>query len=106
MLQLKKFVFPKRFRTFDGLLLILTIWMDKVLEERENVQKTFNDLRIYIDNFKPITQIKAENRDKMLKFLHQAYECHLKVKNGDEDEEVIQLAQWHVTCLYLTKENF
>lgn len=69
-----------RFHTIDGVSLALTIWMDKVIEERENVHKMFDDLRFYIDNFMPITQIKAEHRDKMVNFLDQAYECHLKPK--------------------------
>lgn len=61
--------------------------MDKVIEERENVQKMFESLQFYIDNFKPMTEIKHEHRDRMLKFLNQAYECHLKVENGRERSE-------------------
>lgn len=75
-----------RFRTIDGLRFVLTLWMDRVLEERENVKKMFSNLRFYINNFKPIIQIDPEHRDKVLKFLHQAYECHLKKK--DKQEEV------------------
>lgn len=58
--------------------------MDKVIEERENVQRIFEKLRFYIDNFKPINEIKLEHRDKMLRFLNRAYECHLKVKTERE----------------------
>lgn len=76
-----------RLQTIDGILFVLTLWMDKVLEERENVQQTFESLRFYIDNFKPITEIKPEHRDKMLRFLNQAYECHLKVKSDKERSE-------------------
>lgn len=76
-----------RFQTIDGLLFVLTLWMDKVLEERENVQEIFESLRFYIDNFKPITEIKPEHRDKMLRFLNHAYECHLKVKSDKERSE-------------------
>lgn len=65
--------------------LALTIWMDKVIEERENVRKMFDDLQFYIDNFKPISQIEAKHRDKMVKFLNQAYECHLKTKSNDAE---------------------
>lgn len=78
-------------QTIDGILFVLTLWMDKLLEERENVQETFEKLRFYIDNFKPITEIEPEHRDKMLRFLNQAYECHLKVKSdkerGEDEEE-------------------
>lgn len=55
-------------------------------EERENVQNVFKNLQIYIDNFKPITQIETKYRDKMVAFLHEAYECHLKPKNEKEEE--------------------
>lgn len=61
--------------------------MDKVLEERENVQETFENLQFYIENFKPITEIEPEHRDKMQKFLDRAYECHLKVKSNKEKSE-------------------
>lgn len=77
--------------------------MDKVLEERENVQETFESLRFYIDNFKPITEIKPEHRDKMLKFLNHAYECHLKVKNGEEDEK--EETGVHYTIIDIRNEN-
>lgn len=86
----KKTLSINRFQTIDGLLFVLTLWMDKVLEERENVQETFASLRFYIDNFKPITEIKPEHLDKMQRFLNQAYECHLKAGNnrdGNEEEE-------------------
>lgn len=81
-----------RFQTIDGLLFVLTLWMDKVIEERENVQNMFESLRFYVEHFKPVSEIKHEHRDKMVKFLNQAYECHLKPKdnkeNGtDEDEK-------------------
>lgn len=76
-----------RFRTIDGLIFVLTLWMDKLLEERDNVLETFQSLRFYIDNFKPVTEIKEEHREKMQKFLNQAYECHLKVKNDTDQSE-------------------
>lgn len=79
-----KMSFGIRFQTIDGLLFMLTLWMDKVIEERENVQRIFEKLQFYVDNFKPITEIKPEHRDKMQRFLNQAYECHLKVKNERE----------------------
>lgn len=75
-----------RFQTMDGLIFVLTLWMDRVIEERENVLEMFGNLRFYIDNFKPVTQIDPKHRDKVLKFLNQAYECHLK--NKDKPEEV------------------
>lgn len=70
----------------DGLIFVLTMWIDRLIEERENVQKMFANLRFYIDNFKPITQIDPKHRGKVLTFLNQAYECHLK--NKDKSEEV------------------
>lgn len=51
-----------------------------MFEERENVQKEFEKLQFYIDNFKPIAEIDSANRDKMQKFLTDAYECHLNLK--------------------------
>lgn len=74
--------------------------MDKVIEERENVQNVFKDLRFYIDNFKPITQIDVEHRGKMIEFLNQAYECHLKV-NTQEDNEVNTIPLDHSLTRYL-----
>lgn len=71
----------------DGLILVMTLWMDRVLEERENVKKMFDNLRFYIDNFKPITQIDPKHRDKVQKFLYQAYECHLK--DMDKQQQVL-----------------
>ncbi|XP_055320162.1 E3 ubiquitin-protein ligase SHPRH [Sitodiplosis mosellana] len=76
-----------QFQTMDGLIFVLTLWMDRVIEERKNVQKIFGNLRFYINNFKPITQIDPQHRGKVLKFLNQAYECHLKNKNKQEEEE-------------------
>lgn len=67
------------------MILVLTLWMDKVIEERENVQESFKSLRFYIDNFKAMAEIKPEHRDKMIKFLNHAYECHLKPKKDDEE---------------------
>lgn len=83
---------------------MLTLWMDKVLEERENVQETFESLRFYIDNFKPITEIKPEHRDKMLRFLNQAYECHLKVKSDKERSEEEAEEETGV-CISFTNSN-
>lgn len=58
--------------------------MDKVIEERENVREMFENLQFYIDNFKPVAEIDPTHRDKVLKFLNQAYECHLKPKKREE----------------------
>lgn len=91
-----------RFQTIDGLLFVLTLWMDKVLEERENVQETFDSLRFYIDNFKPITEIKPEHRDKMLRFLNQAYECHLKVKDDTERSQEEEEEETGVHSIFYT----
>lgn len=60
--------------------------MDKVIEERENVQRIFEKLRFYVDNFKPIDEIEPEHRDKMVRFVNQAYSCHLKKKTEKERE--------------------
>lgn len=84
-----------RFQTVDGLLFVLTLWMDKVIEERENVQEMFENLKFYIDNFKPVAQIDPEHRDKVLRFLNQAYECHLKQKSPGEDEVCIPACTMH-----------
>lgn len=73
----------------EGLTFVLTLWMDRVIEERENVRTMFENLRFYIDKFKPISQIDPDHRDKVHKFLNQAYECHLK--NKDKTEEVENL---------------
>lgn len=59
--------------------MVLTLWLDKVFEERENVQKQFQKLRFYIDNFKPTAEMQHNDREKMLTFLNQAYECHLNL---------------------------
>lgn len=66
--------------------------MDKVIEERENVVEMFENLKFYIDNFKPVAQIDPEHRDKVLQFLNQAYECHLKQKSPKDDDEVFNHA--------------
>lgn len=63
--------------------------MDKVIEERANVQEMFENLKFYIDNFKPVAEIDEKHRDKVVRFLNQAYECHLKNKNPKDDEEEV-----------------
>lgn len=78
-----------RFQTIDGLLLVLTLWMDKVIEERENVQQVFKELQFFIDNFKPITEIDASHRQRVQSFLNSAYECHLRPKKDNEQEAMV-----------------
>lgn len=75
-----------RFQTVDGITLVLTLWMDKILEERENLQETFEKFQFYIDHFKPTAQIEPEYQEKMLTFLNRAYECHLNLDEKPEDE--------------------
>lgn len=59
--------------------MVLTIWLDKVFDERKKVQEQFEKLRFYIDNFKPTSEMEPNERDKMTQFLNQAYECHLNL---------------------------
>lgn len=65
--------------------------MDKVIEERESVVEMFKNLEFYIENFKPVSQIKPEHRDKVVKFLDSAYECHLKTAQKPDEEEVFPI---------------
>lgn len=64
--------------------------MDQVLEERTNVQELFRKMQFYMDNFKPVAEIDAKHRDKVLKFLNEAYECHLKNKDKKDENEVFK----------------
>lgn len=59
--------------------MLLTVWLDKVFDERKNVEKEFGKLQFYIDKFKPIAEIEVKHREKMVRFLTQAYECHLNI---------------------------
>lgn len=68
------------FQSTQGLQLLLTLWLDKVFDERKNVLEQFNKLKFYIANFKPLAEIDEGDRDKMLTFLHQASECHLDLE--------------------------
>lgn len=57
--------------------MILTLWLDKVFDERKNVQEQFQKLRFYINNFKPMAEMEHNEREKMEVFLNQASQCHL-----------------------------
>lgn len=74
--------------------------MDKILEERENLQKTFEQFQFYIDNFKPISQIDPKHREKMQKFLNQAYECHLNLNKKPEEEVGKQIRLFVYILIY------
>lgn len=65
--------------------MVLTLWMDKILEERENLQKTFENFQFYIDHFKPVAQIAPKHQEKVLSFLNRAYECHLDLNQKPEE---------------------
>lgn len=69
--------------------MVLTLWMDKVIEERENVQKQFTELRSFIDNFKPLAEIEHKAREKLLNFLNHAYDCHLHTLHENRTKVII-----------------
>lgn len=56
---------------------MLTKWLNELFATRKNVLIHFDELRFYMDNFKPLNDMENGGREKMEEFLKEAHECHL-----------------------------
>lgn len=57
--------------------ILLTIWLDKIAEERLNVQKFFAKLKVFTNNIKPISKLDDSVRSSVERLIQSAFVCHL-----------------------------
>lgn len=70
-----------RFTTPRGLTLLIVNWLDKIAEERKNVQKYFGKLQRFAENIKPISKLSDDVRTHVEQLIHSAFVCHLDFEN-------------------------
>lgn len=64
-------------RNSDGISFVLSIWLDKLNDERKNVYLLFEKLNYFINNLKPLSLLDDETSDRIQKLIKTAFECHL-----------------------------
>lgn len=65
---------------------MVSSWLDKVHEERTQVQKWFKKLDFFSTNLKPRSALDPENLQKIDLLVKSAFDCHL---DKEEDPEKV-----------------
>lgn len=75
-----------RLRSDRGLSIVIVNWLDRIREERQNVQKFFGKLKYLTDNIIPISQLDSDVRFNIERLVQNAFACHL---DSDSDSDVM-----------------
>lgn len=57
--------------------MLLTIWMDRINEERKNVQEAFDKLKFFVDNMRPAPELSDSTKQNIERLVTSAFQCHL-----------------------------
>lgn len=57
--------------------MLLTTWIDKINEERRNVQQAFGKIQFFIENMRPKSEINDDITAGIQHLVTNAFQCHL-----------------------------
>lgn len=60
----------------------LIFWLDNIIKNRKEVEKSFNKLKFLLENVKPKDQLSNQIHTQIATFITNATECHIKYLNN------------------------
>lgn len=72
----------ENFSSMNGIGYVITTWLDKIDEERENLQNWFKKVQFFVDNLKHRQNLTDDTIINQIdQLIRTAFECHLNLEN-------------------------